>query len=546
MNKKLRKVIIMLACFGLLFQPVNIHADDAKATWRCKKNICSLPFTGWLVNNKKPGNLTIKGNGMNLTGKAVFIAQFYNYVYVYVVSKTKPTSDTGFTITSDAETAQSIGTVATDGNGNYNKVLGYYYSYKSFNSYQLSDYSAITENYYQNDARVKDLIEKYLPHPENGLLINKSYNLKKGDTNSQNIDTWHWNRSYDSKGNNWQEYDEIPTVEFQVLASNWQGSSKSDTLSQSVTRAIIDNTNVANIGSVSATSGKFSVEWSDVIEKLKITGSLFDAISASSDQGNIYYWKGWKVRYRMNYGDGTSAWHYISNTMGASPKTSKSITDSKTYNSTVINNFYNVVNETQPVGTDTEPEETEGSSITYNNQTYITNNNSGSSGDDSGSNLWDFLIQLVQSLGDVITTAINGLGDILNNLLGMFGDLFGWLSEQLERIVIPSSEQWKEINTKKAEIKEKTGFIGQSTGIITDCLTDVSNHLKEEPLVFTWNDFSLFDHVIISSGSFDLAVFDENSAFSAVHKTIKTVIDTFLILGVVLLTYRKLKEVLYS
>lgn len=160
---------------------------------------------------------------------------------------------------------------------------------------------------------------------------------------------------------------------------------------------------------------------------------------------------------------------------------------------------------------------------------------------ESGTNLWDFLTELIKGLEETIKGLFNlseSVIDLMNNIVNWFLDVVtGWFT--------PDEKLKDSLNDKVGELKEKTGFIGQSGDMVKDVYIQFQNADSKinngSGLTFKWSNIDLFGQTLINGGSINLQNEINSYGLSDAQTLVRTICDSLMILGTVVMVERKLK-----
>lgn len=119
---------------------------------------------------------------------------------------------------------------------------------------------------------------------------------------------------------------------------------------------------------------------------------------------------------------------------------------------------------------------------------------------EAGTNVWDFLSQLIKTLGDVIGTAITGLTDIAEKILDLLGDLIN----QIIKLIVPENLDFLDtgFGTVKSKIDIKFGSFLSLGNQVKEVVQPINQDFKQVVSIDIMGakfnpDFTTIDWVVV-------------------------------------------------
>lgn len=119
---------------------------------------------------------------------------------------------------------------------------------------------------------------------------------------------------------------------------------------------------------------------------------------------------------------------------------------------------------------------------------------------EAGTNIWDFLSQLIKTLGDVIGTAITGLTDIAGKILDLLGDLIN----QIIKLIVPENLDFLDtgFGTVKSKIDIKFGSFLSLGNQVKEVVQPINQDFKQVVSIDIMGakfnpDFTTIDWVVV-------------------------------------------------
>lgn len=119
---------------------------------------------------------------------------------------------------------------------------------------------------------------------------------------------------------------------------------------------------------------------------------------------------------------------------------------------------------------------------------------------EAGTNIWDFLSQLIKTLGDVIGTAITGLTDIAEKILDLLGDLIN----QIIKLIVPENLDFLDtgFGTVKSKIDIKFGSFLSLGNQVKEVVQPINQDFKQVVSIDIMGakfnpDFTTIDWVVV-------------------------------------------------
>ncbi|MGJ1011680.1 hypothetical protein [Enterococcus casseliflavus] len=119
---------------------------------------------------------------------------------------------------------------------------------------------------------------------------------------------------------------------------------------------------------------------------------------------------------------------------------------------------------------------------------------------EAGTNIWDFLSQLIKTLGEIISTAITGLTDVVGEILDLLGDLIN----QIIKLIVPENLDFLDtgFGTVKSKIDIKFGSFLSLGNQVKEVVQPIDQDFKKVVSIDIMGakfnpDFSTIDWVIV-------------------------------------------------
>ncbi|MEO2553402.1 hypothetical protein [Enterococcus casseliflavus] len=119
---------------------------------------------------------------------------------------------------------------------------------------------------------------------------------------------------------------------------------------------------------------------------------------------------------------------------------------------------------------------------------------------EAGTNIWDFLSQLIKTLGEIISTAITGLTDVVGEILDLLGDLIN----QFIKLIVPENLDFLDtgFGTVKSKIDIKFGSFLSLGNQVKEVVQPIDQDFKKVVSIDIMGakfnpDFSTIDWVIV-------------------------------------------------
>lgn len=133
-------------------------------------------------------------------------------------------------------------------------------------------------------------------------------------------------------------------------------------------------------------------------------------------------------------------------------------------------------------------------------QQILNGLNFGNIVNEAGTNIWDFLSQLIKTLGEIISTAITGLTDVVGEILDLLGDLIN----QIIKLIVPENLDFLDtgFGTVKSKIDIKFGSFLSLGNQVKEVVQPIDQDFKKvisiDILGAKFNpDFSTIDWVVV-------------------------------------------------
>lgn len=119
---------------------------------------------------------------------------------------------------------------------------------------------------------------------------------------------------------------------------------------------------------------------------------------------------------------------------------------------------------------------------------------------EAGTNIWDFLSQLIKTLGEIISTAITGLTDVVGEILDLLGDLIN----QIIKLIVPENLDFLDtgFGTVKSKIDIKFGSFLSLGNQVKEVVQPIDQDFKKVVSIDIMGakfnpDFSTIDWVVV-------------------------------------------------
>lgn len=119
---------------------------------------------------------------------------------------------------------------------------------------------------------------------------------------------------------------------------------------------------------------------------------------------------------------------------------------------------------------------------------------------EAGTNIWDFLSQLIKTLGEIISTAITGLTDVVGDILDLLGDLIN----QIIKLIVPENLDFLDtgFGTVKSKIDIKFGSFLSLGNQVKEVVQPIDQDFKKVVSIDIMGaklnpDFSTIDWVVV-------------------------------------------------
>ncbi|WP_142434797.1 GumC domain-containing protein [Enterococcus gallinarum] len=119
---------------------------------------------------------------------------------------------------------------------------------------------------------------------------------------------------------------------------------------------------------------------------------------------------------------------------------------------------------------------------------------------EAGTNIWDFLSQLIKTLGEIISTAISGLTDVVGEILDLLGDLIN----QIIKLIVPENLDFLDtgFGTVKSKIDIKFGSFLSLGNQVKEVVQPIDQDFKKVVSIDIMGakfnpDFSTIDWVVV-------------------------------------------------
>lgn len=119
---------------------------------------------------------------------------------------------------------------------------------------------------------------------------------------------------------------------------------------------------------------------------------------------------------------------------------------------------------------------------------------------EAGTNIWDFLSQLIKTLGEIISTAITGLTDVVGEILDLLGDLIN----QIIKLIVPENLDFLDtgFGTVKSKIDIKFGSFLSLGNQVKEVVQPIDQDFKKVVSIDIMGakfnpDFSNIDWVVV-------------------------------------------------
>lgn len=119
---------------------------------------------------------------------------------------------------------------------------------------------------------------------------------------------------------------------------------------------------------------------------------------------------------------------------------------------------------------------------------------------EAGTNIWDFLSQLIKTLGEVIGTAITGLTDIVGQILDLLDDLIN----QIIKLIVPENLDFLDtgFGTVKSKIDIKFGSFLSLGNQVKEVVQPINQDFKQVVSIDIMGakfnpDFTTIDWVVV-------------------------------------------------
>ena len=164
-------------------------------------------------------------------------------------------------------------------------------------------------------------------------------------------------------------------------------------------------------------------------------------------------------------------------------------------------------------------------------------------------NFWDFLKEVISTfITDFFETLQNAITDFfqftehtIDLLDKAFRSIGKYLADRLDFLFVPSDSQQSEIKTKIANLKDKSGGIGQLSDTVIGYYNGFESVVESGQVIFQWSDITIPDGTVIPGGAFNVSQCIFDSGFGPVQETVK-IVFTF---SVVVVTIKRcLKHIL--
>ena len=164
-------------------------------------------------------------------------------------------------------------------------------------------------------------------------------------------------------------------------------------------------------------------------------------------------------------------------------------------------------------------------------------------------NFWDFLKEVISTfISDFFETLQNAISDFFDftehtiDLLDKaFRAIGNYIADRLDFLFVPSDSQQSEIKTKIANLKEKSGGIGQLSDTVIGYYNGFESVVESGQVIFQWSDIAIPDGTVIPGGAFNVSQCIVDSGFAPLQETVK-IVFTFTV--VVVSIKRCLKHIL--
>ncbi|WP_270288244.1 hypothetical protein [Enterococcus casseliflavus] len=133
-------------------------------------------------------------------------------------------------------------------------------------------------------------------------------------------------------------------------------------------------------------------------------------------------------------------------------------------------------------------------------QQILNGLNFGNIVNEAGTNIWDFLSQLIKTLGEIISTAITGLTDVVGEILDLLGDLIN----QIIKLIVPENLDFLDtgFGTVKSKIDIKFGSFLSLGNQVKEVVQPIDQDFKKVVSIDIMGakfnpDFSTIDWVVV-------------------------------------------------
>ena len=457
------------------------------------------------------------------TDAEVRYTQFYDSSGDYFNSYAVSTSPFSYSIANGNISACPGASTLTSNSTVYNGVT-YYYVTQNWNMVRKGEmyfYSNINPYIAGVDLGIyytygSGAVAPEPPAPEFGQLSNVGYNTKiagSGQAAINNVDTVSWNPDTDTAGNDISEM----SVSVRVVPGKYSASSRQSLAEKLYSDFVLNTLDATVLDTVTASSGYFSVTWSDVIDKLAIP---FATISSLVDQDGTFIKNGWIYQVRLEGYGYEGEWQTVYTATSSGVQNDLTIIQSTTINQTLVNTIteINQLNNT--------------SNNWYINETTInmSDYNKPSEGDKPW---WAYLLEaivslinkLIEGISSIVGAIANLVGDIIDGILGLF---------TFDSFSVP------DFSTHQQNIHDNSGIFGESIDILQTINQTISNaDSTAEPILY-YPGIDLEGVEFIPEITINLNNYVDDLGLTQWHNLAYTCTDIFIWTTLIYTIYRKL------